>query len=52
MSTTQEWIDELKTMVARLPAMAEGARAGWRDEEAELPDYMALVRRHNARRRR
>jgi hypothetical protein len=45
-------IDELKTMVARLPAMAEGARAGWRDEEAELPDYMALVRRHNARRRR
>jgi len=45
-------IAELKTMVARLPAMAEGARAGWRDEEQPLPDYMALVRRHNARRRR
>jgi hypothetical protein len=45
-------IDELKTMVARLPAMAEGARAGWRDEEQPLPDYMALVRRHNARRHR
>jgi hypothetical protein len=43
---------ELKTMVARLPAMAEGARAGWRDEEEPLPDYLALVQRHNARRRR
>lgn len=45
-------VDELKTMVARLPAMSEGARAGWRDEEQPLPDYMALVRRHNARRHR
>ncbi len=44
-------VDELKTMVARLPAMAEGARAGWREVEPELPDYMALVRRHNKRRR-
>jgi len=45
-------IDELRTMVARLPAMAEGARAGWREEEQPLPDYMALVRRHNSRRGR
>jgi hypothetical protein len=45
-------VDELKVMVARLPAMAEGARAGGRDEEQPLPDYMALVRRHNARRHR
>ena len=45
-------IEELKVMVARLPAMADGARAGWRDEEQPLPDYMALVRRHNARRHR
>ena len=32
--------------------MAEGARAGWHDDEQPLPDYVALVRRHNARRRR
>ncbi len=44
--------EELKAMVARLPAMAEGARAGWRESEQPLPDYLALVRRHNARRRR
>lgn len=44
--------DELKTMVARLPAMAEGARAAWRESEPALPDYLALVQRHNARRRR
>jgi hypothetical protein len=44
-------VDELKTMVGRLPAMAAGARAGWHDDEQPLPDYMALVRRHNARRR-
>jgi hypothetical protein len=45
-------VDELKTMVARLPAMVEGARSGWRDVEPALPDYEALVQRHNARRRR
>ncbi len=45
-------MEELKTMVARLPAMAEGARAGWSESEQPLPDYLALVRKHNARRRR
>jgi hypothetical protein len=44
--------EELRTMVARLPAMAEGARAGWRDQEQPLPDYVGLVERHNPRRRR
>src|ERR1700722_17575930 len=36
-------VEELKTLMARLPAMADGARAGWRDEEQALPDYIALV---------
>jgi hypothetical protein len=45
-------VEELKTMVARLPAMAEGARAGWHDAEQPLPDYLELVRRHNPRGRR
>jgi hypothetical protein len=45
-------VEELKTMVARLPAMAEGARAGWHEEESALPDYVGLVRRHNPRWRR
>ena len=44
--------DELKTMMDRLPARAEGARAGWHEDEQSLPDYLALVERHNARRRR
>jgi hypothetical protein len=43
--------EELKTMVARLPGMAEGARAGWREKEQPLPDYVALVEGHNQRRR-
>jgi hypothetical protein len=45
-------VTELKTLVARLPAMAEGARAGWQEREQPLPDYMALVEAHNRRRRR
>jgi hypothetical protein len=45
-------VDELKTLMARLPAMADNARAVWRDEEQVLPDYIALVEAHNRRRRR
>jgi hypothetical protein len=44
--------DELRTMTARLPTMAEGARATWRPGEQPLPDYVELVGAHNARRRR
>jgi hypothetical protein len=44
--------EELKTMVARLPAMAAGARASWRPQEQPLPDYLALVDLHNPRHRR
>jgi hypothetical protein len=43
--------DELNAMVTRLPAMAEGARGAWRDAPQPLPDYVALVEQHNARRR-
>jgi hypothetical protein len=43
--------EELRTMVDRLPAMAARARAGRRDEEQPLPDYVALVRAHNPRAR-
>jgi hypothetical protein len=46
---------ELRTMVARLPAIAEQARTasvGRREEKPEVPDYVALVDAHNARRRR
>ncbi|MGD0676573.1 MAG: hypothetical protein ABSC94_14230 [Polyangiaceae bacterium] len=41
--------DELKTMGARLPSMAEGARTRWRREAQPLPDYVELVRAHNPR---
>jgi hypothetical protein len=48
--------DELAAMVARLPAIAEGARAAAAtrppQEERSLPDYVHLVDAHNARRRR
>ena len=47
--------DELRILVARLPAMAEHARttAALRPtEKAPRPDYVALVDLHNARRRR
>jgi hypothetical protein len=40
---------ELTAMSARLPAMAEGARARWTKEPQPLPDYLALVRHHNPR---
>ena len=43
---------ELRAMVTRLPAMAEGARAGWKKREQALPDYLALVKSHNPRRKR
>ncbi|HEY8041400.1 MAG TPA: hypothetical protein VIF15_16455 [Polyangiaceae bacterium] len=44
--------DELRAMVARLPAMAEGARASWHEREQPMPDYEALVEGHNLRRRK
>ena len=46
---------ELRTMVERLPALAEMARdaaAGRRDARRQMPDYVELVDAHNARRRR
>ncbi|HXN34376.1 MAG TPA: hypothetical protein VN894_21085 [Polyangiaceae bacterium] len=46
---------ELRTMVARLPAIAQRARdesAGRPDEKRPVPDYVELVDAHNARRRR
>lgn len=43
--------DELRTMVARLPGMAGGARARWRDEAQPVPDYLNMVVGHNARTR-
>jgi hypothetical protein len=63
-STLDTWLaqghvparEELRTMVARLPAIAQGAAAVARERrhEAEraMPDYVALVDAHNARRRR
>jgi hypothetical protein len=44
--------EELRVMVSRLPAMAEGAQAGWKKREQALPDYLALVQSHNPRRAR
>jgi hypothetical protein len=44
--------DELRTMVTRLPAMAEGIRGRRREQEQPLPDYVALVEGHNLRRSR
>jgi hypothetical protein len=43
---------EIGAMVARLPAYAEQARGQFREPEADpTPDYLALVLRHNKRRR-
>jgi hypothetical protein len=42
--------EELGALVARLPAMGEGARASWKPREQTLPDYVALVQSHNPRR--
>jgi hypothetical protein len=48
--------EELRTMVARLPAIAQGAaeaaKARRHEAERAMPDYVALVEAHNARRRR
>jgi hypothetical protein len=43
--------EELRAMTARLPAMAEDARASWRERDQTLPDYVELVDAHNPRRR-
>jgi hypothetical protein len=43
--------DELRALVAALPPMAERAREVWQTVEPSLPDYVALVQRHNPRRR-
>jgi hypothetical protein len=45
--------DQLRTMTARLPAIAEEARASvsWREDERPMPNYVDLVDSHNARRR-
>ena len=43
---------DLRAMLTRLPAMADAARATWQVSEQPLPDYVALVAGHNARRRR
>jgi hypothetical protein len=40
---------ELRAMAARLPALAEMARAGRRPTVQALPDYVALVDAHNPR---
>ncbi len=44
--------EELKAMVARLPAMGQGAKAGFQEREQGLPDYIRLVQVHNPRRAR
>lgn len=43
--------DELGAMAARLAYMAQDARESWIDVRATKPDYVQLLRRHNARRR-
>jgi hypothetical protein len=43
--------DELRTMMARLPPLGARARASFHGDEQPLPDYLALVDAHNARRR-
>jgi hypothetical protein len=44
--------DELQTLAARLPLLAEAARSAWRPRPAAVPDYVSLAATHNARRRR
>jgi hypothetical protein len=59
-ATLEAWLEEghvvadkdLRAMLERLPAMADAARAAWPANEQILPDYVALVAGHNARRRR
>jgi hypothetical protein len=43
---------ELVKMVAKLPGEAKIAAERWRGGEVPLPDYLALVDKHNPRRRR
>jgi len=43
---------ELETLVARLPELADKARAMHRDEPPTAPDYLELVVQHNPRRAR
>jgi hypothetical protein len=43
---------ELRTMVERLPGIAKEAAGSYRGNEQPLPDYVALVEKHNPRRRR
>ena len=40
---------ELRRMVERLPEHAARAKDTWSDEPAPMPDYLALVGRHNPR---
>jgi hypothetical protein len=45
--------DELRMMVDRLPPYAEQAKKHHRPvEEAPMPDYLALVNKHNPRRKK
>lgn len=45
--------DELRTMIDRLPACADQARERYRPGiETPMPDYLALVERHNPRHRK
>ncbi len=43
---------ELRAMVERLPDYAATARARFREPESAMPDYLALVERHNPRHRK
>jgi hypothetical protein len=43
---------ELRTLIERLPSLAEKAKALYRDEPSGVPDYARLVREHNPRRSR
>jgi hypothetical protein len=59
-ATLESWLsrgsvpasDELRSLTARLPAMATAAGSAWRPRESPLPDYVGLAASHNARRRR
>ena len=44
--------DDLRVMVARLPALAVGAASSWRGAEPATIDYLEVVERHNRRRGR
>lgn len=45
--------DELRAMIDRLPAYAEEAAKRWAPpEQAAMPDYLALVNKHNPRRKK